>query len=205
MTVVSWQHFYDSREIVTQEAAADTDAWHSAVALPPDRRAHVRRELLSYASLMAEREWPAMRSGAYESDADVDVMDTIVAVSSFNPANAVQATAQAATLRELGTLHDLRQRRLAHNSAGLPWFDWLVLLAGAACIVAMCWVFGVPNERVHLLMTVIVTVLVTSVLVLLFELQFPFRGGLAISDQDWIGVIDHIRFMQAHSAPTMRM
>ncbi|HEY4440513.1 MAG TPA: DUF4239 domain-containing protein [Candidatus Elarobacter sp.] len=205
MTVVSWQHFYDSREIVTQEAAADADAWHAALALPPDRRSRVRRDVARYATVMIDREWSAMRTGAFDNQADVIVMDAIDAATSFNPANAAQSNAQSATLRELSTLHDLRQRRLSYNAAGLPWFDWLVLIAGAACIVVMSWVFGVPDPRVHMLMTAIVAVLVASTLTLLFELQFPFRGGLGISAQDWAGVVDHIRFMQQNSSPNMRM
>jgi hypothetical protein len=41
--------------------------------------------------------------------------------------------------------------------------------------------FGAKNRRVHLLMTACAAVMVTSVLVLLFELQYPFRTGLRIA------------------------
>jgi hypothetical protein len=58
---------------------------------------------------------------------------------------------------------------------------------------------------VHLLMTSAVTIIITSTLVLLFELQYPFRSNLSISSDSWKGVIEHIHFMQSGSQMDMRM
>jgi hypothetical protein len=58
---------------------------------------------------------------------------------------------------------------------------------------------------VHLIMTSTVTVLITAAMVLLFELQYPFRSNLAIGASDWSAVIQHIHVMQAGSQPGMRI
>jgi hypothetical protein len=60
-------------------------------------------------------------------------------------------------------------------------------------------------ERVHLLMTAAVAIVVVSVLVLLFELQYPFRSGLGIPPDAWDSFIEHIHLMQNSGQMDMRM
>ena len=141
-----------------------------------------------------------MRSGGFDKDADVIVMDAIGAAGAFNPRNLKEANAQSATMQQLGALHDYRQRRLSGNRWGMASFEWLVLMVGAACIVGFCWLFGLENENVHLMMTSAVTIIMTTTMVLLFELQCPFQSDLRIPPDDWNGVVSHIEFMQQRLA-----
>ncbi len=205
LTVVTWEHVAEARRDVTLEAAAGTDAWHAAAGLPPVQRTRLRHDILRYASLMTSSEWAAMRGGGYDPNGDLIVMDAINTVGTYKPVNVMESNAQTATLTQLSTLHDTRQLRLADNASGLSWFEWVVLFVGAGCVVGFCWLFGLANKRVHLIMTGCVTVLITSVLVLLFELQNPFRGDLAIGPDSWTAVMEHIQIMQSHPEVNMRM
>jgi hypothetical protein len=205
MTVIGWQHFSEARQVVGQESAAAVDAWHTSVGMPAEPRARVRKDMLLYAESMVDREWPAMRSGSYDKDADLIVMDSIAAAGTFTPTNAKESNAQSSTLTQLGELHDYRWHRLADNESGISSFEWLVLLIGAACIVTFCWLFGLENKDVHLLMTSAVTIVVSATLVLLFELQFPFQSDLRIPASDWSGAIAHIHAMQSGLQTEMRM
>ena len=205
LTVVAWQHFADSRQLVTQEAAAATDAWHAAIGMPPGQRRRVREDALRYANVMLEDEWPQMRTGKFDAQADLVVMDAMTSAGAFKPADLMQSNAQIATQQQLSTLHDVRLRRLSENASAISGFEWLVLVGGAACIICFCWLFGLANRRVHLAMTAAVTILSVSVLVLLFELQYPFRSDLRIAPDSWTAAVDHIHMMQFGSQPNMRM
>jgi hypothetical protein len=205
MTVIAWQHFADSRQIVAQESAAATDAWHTSAGLPAAQRSRVRHDMLLYAGAMVQREWPAMQTRTFDKQADLIVMDAIGTVADFNPANLKEANAQSASMQQLSALHDYRQRRLSENNSGIASFEWLVLMVGGACILGFCWLFGLANKAVHLIMTSAVTIIVAATLVLLFELQCPFQSDLRISSADWNGVIAHIQFMQAGSQTEMHM
>ena len=205
LTAVSWQEFAGARELVAQEAAAATNVWHAAVGLPGGVRTRVRADIGDYASVMAGKEWSLMRCGKFDKHADFIVMDAMTVAGTFVPANPMESNAQAATMRELSILHDVRQRRLAANEGGLAGFDWLVLLIGATCVITFCWLFGVANQTVHLLMTASVTILAASVLVLLFELQYPFRTDLGIAPESWNAAVDHIKMMQTGTQMEMRM
>ncbi|HEX3755444.1 MAG TPA: hypothetical protein VHV26_10240, partial [Rhizomicrobium sp.] len=79
---------------------------------------------------------------------------------------------------------------------GVSWFEWLVLSIEEGCIVCFCWLFGLRNPRTHLLMTSTVVTMIASILVLLFELQYPFRSDIGISSELWQGAHEHLQEMQ---------
>jgi hypothetical protein len=161
--------------------------------------------MLAYANAMIEHDWPAMRRGEFDRVADWILMDAIGAAGSLNPRTLEQANAQTATLTQLSALHDGRQRRLAENRSGILPFEWLVLILGGVCMVGFCWLFGVENKSVHLMMTSAVTIIVSATLVMLFELQYPFQSDLRIQPDEWSAVVTHIQVMQSGPQSTMRM
>lgn len=205
LTVIAWQHFTDARQLVTQESAAATDTWHAAIGLPYANRIRIRDDILQYAKLMVAEEWPDMRRGEFDSKADILVMDAIVAAGTHHASNFMESNSQNGTMQQLNLVHDLRLRRIATNERAISSFEWLVLILGGVSVVCFCWLFGLANSFIHLLMTATVTIIITSLLVLLFELQYPFRSDLRISPASWTGAVNHIHFMQTGSQMYMRM
>lgn len=200
LTVVVWQHYIDARQLVVLESNADIDAWHTAIGLPAAVRQRVRNDMLNYAKIMAEREWSLMKHGGSDSDAAMISMDAIDATGTFTPADLGQSNAQMTTLHQLSAMHDARQQRIETNAAGVSGFEWLVLSIGAVCIICFCWLFGL-KARMQLLMTSCVVTIIVSTLVLLFELQYPFRSDIGIGPDAWKSAISHIHGMQAGGTP----
>ncbi len=205
LTVVVWQHYLDARQLVVQEADSDIDAWHTAVGLPVHVRQHVRADMLRYATIMVDDEWPLMRHGGFDADAAMVGMDAINIVGTLKPDDPGQANAQLATMQQLTVMHDARQQRIALNASGVSGFEWLVLLIGGACIICFCWLFGIRNTRMQLLMTSTVVTITVSILVLLFELQYPFRSDVGIGPEAWQGAVAHIGDMQKGDMADMKM
>lgn len=205
LTAVAWQHFQEARQIVVVESAADIDAWHTAVGLPAPVRQRIRNDMLSYANVMTGSEWAKMRAGQFDDAAAMIGMDAIDAAGEVMPANGGQSNAQVATLQQLSVLHDARQRRIGVNDCGISGFEWLVLVLGAVSVTGLCWLFGLRTQRAQLLMTSAVVTMIVSILMLLFELQYPFRSAIAIPSEAWRGAIVHIHEMQAGELNGMRM
>ena len=204
LTIEAWDHQMEARQLTTQEANADIDAWHSAVGLPAALRQKVRADMLDYAMLMPQSEWPLMKEGRFDPQPAFIDMDAMEVTGTFVPANSAESNAQNATMEQLTILHDARQRRVMINEGGVSWFEWLILLVGAVCIICFCWLFGAANSRTHLLMTGTVVTMIASVLVLLFELQHPFRSDVGIGPEVWHGAIAHIHAMQTGNQMNMR-
>ena len=205
LTIVAWQHFLEARDITVAESDADIDAWHTAVGLPPAVCRRVRTDMLNYAKIMVEREWPRMRNGGFDPTAAAVAMDAIDATGTLVPANMGESNAQVVTLQQLGVIHDARQRRVAINASGVAWFEWLVLFIGATCVICFCWLFGLSNARTQLLMTSTVVTIIVSILVLLFELQYPFRSDVGIGPDAWVRAVEHIHQMESGGQLGMKM
>jgi hypothetical protein len=205
LTVVVWQHYIDARQLVVLESDAAIDAWHTSVGLPAAVRDRVRTDMVNYARIMVGKEWSLMKHGEFDSDAALVSMDAIDAAGEFVPANMGQSNAQVATMQQLGVLHDARQQRIAANDSGVSGFEWLVLLIGAVCIICFCWLFGLTSKGMQFLMTSTVVTIIVATLVLLFELQYPFRSDVGIGPDAWKGAVEHIHQMQAGPITNMRM
>jgi hypothetical protein len=205
ITVICWQSFDTTNERVWLEAASVVDAWHDAVGLPPATRTAVRQDMLRYANEEASDEWKRMRTGEFTPVGDELIMHATTAIGTAHITNLSESNAQAATLRLLSDLHDDRQRRLAANSHGLSPFEWLVLVVGAMTVISMCWLFGVTNQGAHLVMTGAVAVVIALMFALIFELQYPFRSDLGITNEAWTGVIEHVHMMDGAPEPAMQM
>jgi hypothetical protein len=197
LTVVVWEHYIEARQLVVAESDANLDVWHLSVGMPPAVRSHVRNDMIRYAQIMADSEWPLMKQGKSDLAAAAVALDAIDVTGTFVPTNDSQSNAQSATLQKLTAMHDARLQRIAINAASVSWFEWLILLIGAFCLICFCWLFDARNARMQMLMTALVTTIITCMLVLLFELQYPFRSGVGIGPADWRETLMRIGQLQS--------
>jgi hypothetical protein len=80
-----------------------------------------------------------------------------------------------------------------------------VWLVGAACVICFCWLFGLRNPGTQLLMTSTLVTVIVSILVLLFEFQYPYRSDVGIGPDAWEAALTHIDQMQAGEMMNTRM
>jgi hypothetical protein len=182
---IVWQEFDVTGQRAAHEIAAATDLWHVSQGFPAPLGSEVRHNLASYADLMVNDEWPAMRNGKSSPRAEAVLTRTFQDVARFRPADAGEANAQQAALQYLGALHDARHHRLDDNTSGIAPFEWTILFIGAFVIVGLCYLVGLSDFRLQLLMTGTVGAMIAAMFVLIFELDEPFRGDVSISPAGW--------------------
>ncbi|HEY7993346.1 MAG TPA: DUF4239 domain-containing protein [Candidatus Eremiobacteraceae bacterium] len=205
MTVVTWEHYQTAQERLASETASVLDAWHDAVELPPAARRVMRAAMLDYAHVMIDDEWPKMRDGGFSLQGDTIIMDATTAIGQLRPGNASEVNAQATEIALLNALHDARQQRLSGSDAALTELQWIVLFIGAIVVVGFCYLFQVESADAHLVMTGAVAVIIATMMVLIFELESPFRSPIGISSSAWSAVISHIEYMDSRPGSMMNM
>jgi hypothetical protein len=183
---IVWQEFDGTSQRVSAEAAAATDTWHVASGLPPDREREIRTLLLDYAATMVRDEWPAMRRGESSRHAETILTRMFESIAHYRPASAGESNVQAAVLQHLAELHDARHRRLDDNVSGVAPFEWAILFIGAAIVIGFCTMIGTVDMRAQLIMTGAVAALIAAMFVLVFQLDYPFRGDLSVSPAPWL-------------------
>ena len=193
IVAIVWQEFDAASQRVAVEVGAATDLWHTSRGLPAPLGPAVRQNLVNYAGAMVSDEWPAMRRGGRSERAENVLTRTFEVVAQFRPADAGASNAQSASLQYLGALHDARHHRLDDNNSGVSAFEWTILLIGALVIIGICYLVGLNSFRAQLIMTGAVAAMIASTFVLIFELDYPFRGDLSIAPAGWQEFVERNR------------
>ncbi len=205
LTVVVWQQYDGTRERLADETSAAGNAWHMAVGFPADVRHRIRSDIQRYAHVMDTEEWPLMRRGSFSGQGDTIIMNAVEAAGTFDARGASPSNAQNLTLQQLGALHDARSRRLSANAHGLAAFEWAILVTGAVVVIAVCWLFGMENPSVHLVLTGSVAVVIALMFSILIAMQYPFRGQMAIDSTPWVALERHMDAMDRSASAAMQM
>jgi hypothetical protein len=189
---IVWQEFDTTRQRVATEVSAAKDLWHVAAGFPAPMQARLQTTLTAYGRKMVDDEWPAMRKGGDSRDAEVMLGAAYEDVVRFRPALPGEANVQAAALSDFAVLRTSRQNRLNDNRLGIGAFEWGTLLFGSIAVMGICCMVGLPNLRAHYVFTAAVAAMIAATFVLIFELDYPFRGDVAVPPDLWRGFnIDH--------------
>src|SRR5437660_12727682 len=85
------------------------------------------------------------------------------------------------SLRCVNNLAQYRRLRIFAGNDTNPPVIWLVLLVGGVFAVSYTFFFGMKNIRAQYLITTTLTVMITSILFLIYVLDHPFTGASRVS------------------------
>jgi hypothetical protein len=192
MVVVVWQEYDASAGSVLREAGALSDLHQEANAFPPAVRDRLQSQIDQYADLVVHIEWPEMRTGGRNGQAD-DVARFIEGdVLAYNPTSAVQTSLQANALDLVHTFLDARRQRLFDNNQGISPYVWGVMLFLSVATLFLTFLFRSENAGAHLIMTIALAAIIAMILVLIAELDYPFRGTLQIQPTAFVQIMKTI-------------
>ena len=105
-----------------------------------------------------------------------------LAIAKFRPAVST-GPIEAEILHTANQLYEARRDRLVAAASGIPNVMWAVTLLGGALTVGFSFLFGVPNFRIHLIMTEMLSASLALVIVLIVALlitrgRIPNTNGL---------------------------
>ena len=102
------------------------------------------------------------------------------AYRSMTPEGPTQQAFYADSIRRLNDLQKARADRIEASSTQLPDALWGVLVAGAVITVGFTYFFGLANVRAQGLMVTALAAMIGLTLFLIFSLDLPFSGDLAV-------------------------
>jgi len=80
----------------------------------------------------------------------------------------------------LGEIRDKRGIRVLRSLGALQVLLWAVTLTGTAIAIVFPWVFGSPNVNATMLMSILSILVMTSVVLVVLKLSYPFSGEYGI-------------------------
>jgi hypothetical protein len=189
--ITVWEHYNDAQSNAQAEANAVANVYRVASGLPEPSRQEIQTAALAYASTVVDQEWAAMSAGnapVEQAVADIDAL-----WSSFDAVTLTTSTEEALYaegLAQLADLSGLRRERLEDNNAALLGIMWGVVIGGAILTVLFPCLFGVESGLVHSLIIGTLAASIGLLILLTYDLNYPFRGDVTIEPEGFRRVLE---------------
>jgi hypothetical protein len=178
---------YDSAQVnADSEASALVVVARLAQGLPRDTGKKVLSLALTYSDVMVNREWPAMEKGQYASESGILMRKLNESLQEPSDLTTQQAIILDHTLTELGQMTGYRRIRQVQCVSELPRILWMVLILGAFIIIVASCLLGTENIRLHMVLILGLSFLVSLCLVAIEDINQPFQGATRISPTGFI-------------------
>jgi hypothetical protein len=163
------------------EASEALDLFHTAETFPDSTKKSLQQGLRDYIDSVYNDEVPRMAAediSLVSGGAHTELKTLFNQVDTNSIPN---RELYAESLRGLNNLAQYRRMRIFAGNDTVPPVIWLVLLVGGVLAVCYTFFFGMKNIRAQYLITTTLTVMLTSILFLIYVLDHPFTGTSRVS------------------------
>ena len=177
----TWNGYDEATKNLQLEASEALDIFHSAAAFPDPSKKIIQQGVRDYLAAVYNDEVPKMSEGdlsVYSGGAHTPLRILFTQVDTNSIPN---RELYAESLRCLNSLAQYRRMRIFAGNDTVPPVIWLVLLVGGVFAVSYTFFFGMKNIRAQYLITTTLTVMLTSILFLIYVLDHPFTGTSRVS------------------------
>ncbi len=193
VAVATWDSFEKANTVVSNEANLIGRIARDAVGLGDGPGTLLRRDLGAYTSAVISEEWPAQQDG-HISEAGASSLDRLQAdVVSYAPQSRHDQVVMQEIFRCVNDLYAARRDRLDAATGHVPAVVWWVIILGGAVTIGYSFLFGVRSLGMHLAMTTAFTAALALVVILIVQLDYPFRGPVSASAEPYRTVLNELK------------
>ncbi len=179
--VVLWQNVDDLSSDIRDEAAGLSTLVWVAEQLPPQQRDQLQGSIDEYVDVTLSKEWPPKSRSAGESRAVLATMRSDL--TSFDTVDPDVGGQRDKALDVLDDIDASALERLAKSGHGFPQPLLVALIVLSIVVVSTPFTMGLRRKLLTALTLGVMTTLVATSLILVFELNSPFRGGVHAVDR----------------------
>lgn len=169
--------FNTTRKSVSTEASALVAMSRTAASLPPELRDDLQHQLVCYARVSIDEEWPAMAAGGSSPFVDAAADRIPQTLSRAARDRQSPSTALSGLITSERDLTNARRERLDAVNGTLPGTFWIVLIAGGLLVVVLSALM-MYNEFAYLQMFIAggAAALIAAAIILVASFDRPFTG-----------------------------
>jgi Na+/proline symporter len=177
----TWNGYDEATKNLQMEASEALDIFRSADAFPDPAKKTIQQGLRDYVASVYNDEVQRMSQreiDIYSGGAHAELRRLFYQMDANSIPN---RELYSETLRSLNNLAQYRRLRIFAGNNTVPPVIWLVLLVGGVLAVSYTFFFGMKNIKAQYLITTTLTVMITSILFLIYVLDHPFTGASKVS------------------------
>ena len=181
LVIVVWEDYKHGSEVVSQEVTSLANIAHVIDQFPPAQSSVIIGLIRRYDTSVLQDEWPRMQIGEVSPKTD-DLANQLISSIVSLPASTPREVDDRRELISLSEAFlEARSERLEMNETGLPPVMWWTMAACGILTILYVYLFGVKNAAAQLTMTGLLAALIALMLLLVIELDYPFRGDTSVS------------------------
>ncbi|MCK2213608.1 DUF4239 domain-containing protein [Actinomadura sp. ATCC 31491] len=182
VVVAAWNQVNTAHQTAASEASNLTDVFWYSRSLPEPQRHALQTLATDYATTVIREEWPLMAEQQTLSQrAWRDVEQLRAYFQTIQPDTAGASARYGQAMGRVQAVLDARRARAQMAGSGVPPLLWAALAGCGLIVLLPAIACGSPVRKVHLTVAGVVGGLVGLVLFLVYQLDFPFSGGIAIA------------------------
>ncbi len=180
MLFAVWTNFQLADVNADAEANCLVSVVRSSRGLPAGQRAKIFDLATRYVDVMLTKEWPAMSREELSPASHAIVRQLWASLAATETHTALEQTSLDHTFSELVRMTEYRRLRQLQVNAYLPGILWIVLVLGAVVIISSACLFGTSYFRLHLIQVILLTLMISTVLVAIADINRPFQGSVHV-------------------------
>jgi len=178
---VTWSGYDEATKNLQLEASEALDIFHSAEAFPDPAKNIMQQGLRDYIASVYNDEVQRMSQGEVKLFSSGAHANLRTLFSQMDTTSLPNRELYGESLRCLNNLAQYRRLRIFAGNDTIPPVIWLVLLVGGLFAVSYTFFFGMKNIKAQYLLTTTLTVMLSSILFLIYVLDHPFTGTSKVS------------------------
>jgi hypothetical protein len=180
VTITAWQSHNDISDSVDKEAVTLMNIYRNLEAYPPSVRDQGRGHLRDFVNEVITNEWPAMKTGQYDTKAYQILLDFANLVQRYKPQDFAELAAQQEELRLLSNYRELRAHRLLNAKPLIDNYLLFILVLAALIYLFYQSIYRMADLRSHIIMYCSLSTSVSLVFLIILIFNNPFIGPSAI-------------------------
>jgi hypothetical protein len=192
IAVSVWQTYSDVSKTASQEATTLAALYRDVSSYPEPVRTRLQKGVRDYVDQIIHEAWPMQHRGQLPTRG-VELMNGFQAVlTGFEPATEGQKSLHAEALHAYNQMIQARRLRLDAVDIKLPGILWFIIIAGALISLCASFFFKIEDGRLHGIQVVLLATFIVLVIFMIFALDRPFRGQLAVRPDAYQLILDQL-------------
>jgi hypothetical protein len=188
IVVDAMQQYQHAREVTERETSNLANVFILAKGLSNPRSSQLRQMCVGYAQQVIDTEMDRLQEGTYCPLSQRKAIDLMSSLMDFEPKTEREKAVYSQLISEASQFWENREERVSIAEKGIPFVEWVVLIAGAIITIVFTYCFALEHTPLQAVMTAMVATLLSLNLALLLIFGYPFRGDLAVQTQPFSSI-----------------
>jgi hypothetical protein len=189
ISVAIYRNFSNLSGSITREASIVAALYRNFSAYDPPVREELQKALRAYVRTTIDEDWPTQMQVKVPTGGSDRVTLMYSKLTAYEPQRIGQQILHAEALRQFNTFVEVRRTRLANIVGSIPGVLWYVVLMGAALNIPLFWMFDL-RFLVHMTLGGIVAFFLGVMILIIVNLERPFRGDVTVGAVPFAAVYD---------------